>query len=257
MKNYYDLLGVRREAAAGEIKKAFREKAKRLHPDIAGKDAEEAMRKLLTAYEVLSDPERRYKYDRAYTRFVQNAGFDYRTWLRERDDPASRSRLVFFQLLHLEENEAINIWRENGGIHFQMEQYLEREDWMDCLFILAEELDRRGCCYEAFRLLVILVREERRLPYFRHFMEEIENYLKTLVRLRLKPQVDEETWIECMETMLTLGFEARDEARWMRSMAETLLSLGDEAGAGCLIREALKRDPALPRTNRIRRKLKV
>lgn len=257
MKNYYDLLGVRREASTDEIKKAFREQAKRLHPDIAGKGAEEAMRRLLTAYELLSSPERRFEYDRAYTRFVRNAGFDYRTWLRERGDPVSQARLVFFELLHIEEDEAIRIWRKNGGINFQMERYLEREDWMDCLFILAEELDRRQCCYEAFRLLVILVREERRLPYFRHFMEEIENHLKTLIRLRLKPQVDEETWIECMETMLTLGFDARDEARWMRSMAETLLSLGDEAGAGHLIREALKRDPALPRTNRIRRKLKV
>jgi hypothetical protein len=257
MKNYYDLLGVRREASTGEIKKAFRERAKRLHPDIAGKGAEEMMRKLLTAYEVLSSAERRCEYDRAYTRFVQNTGFDYRAWLREKGDPESHAKLVFFELLHLEEDEAIAIWRKNGGLHFQMELYLQREDWMDCLFILAEELDRRQCCYEAFRLLVILVREERRLPYFRHFMEEIESYLKTLVRLRLKPQVDEETWIECMETMLTLGFDARDEARWMRSMAETLLSLGDEAGAGHLIREALKRDPALPRTNRIRRKLKV
>ncbi|MDR1251552.1 MAG: DnaJ domain-containing protein [Treponema sp.] len=258
MNNYYDLLDVRSEASTDEIKKAFREKAKRLHPDIAGKGAEEAMRKLLTAYEVLSSPDRRYEYDRAYTRFVRNTGFDYRTWLRERsNDLTSQAKLIFFELLHLEEDEAINIWRKNGGVNFRMEQYLDREDWMDCLFLLAEELDKRQYGYEAFRLLVILVREERRLPYFRHFMEEVENYLKALIRLRLKPQVDAETWIGCMETMLSLGFQAHDEARWMRSMAETLLDLGDKDAARYIIQGALKRDPALPYTKRLRHGLKV
>lgn len=258
MHNYYDLLGVSNDASSGEIKKAFREKAKRLHPDIAGKAAEAAMRKLLTAYEVLYNAERRYEYDRAYNRFVKNAGFNYRTWLWEQgDDPASQAKLVFFELLHLEEDEAIAIWRRNGGINFPMEHYLDRDDWLDCLFILAEELDRRQCCYEAFRLLAAIIQEERRLPYFKLFMEEIESYLKALVRFRLRPQVDDETWLGCMETLLTLGFSARDEARWMRSMAETLLALGDETGARLVMREAVKRDASLPPTNRLRRKLKV
>jgi hypothetical protein len=264
VNNYYGILGVRREATTGEIKKAFREKAKRLHPDIAGKGAEEAMRRLLIAYETLSSDERRFKYDRAYSRFVRDAGFDYRTWLRERaGDPenplstACRAKLVFFELLHFEEEEAIAVWRENGGVDFRMEKYLDREDWMDCLFILAEELDRRGCAYDAFRLLALLLREERRLPYFKHFTPELEAYLKTLVRLRLKPQVDSETWVECMETMLALGFPARDEARWMRSLAETLRALGDKAAAEQVLREAQKRGFPLPKAGKRRSRQKV
>jgi curved DNA-binding protein CbpA len=261
VNNYYDILGVAHNATGGEIKKAFREKAKRLHPDVAGKGAEEAMRRLLTAYEVLSSAERRYEYDRAYARFVRNPGFDYRTWLRERaGDPESpermacRAKLVFFELLHLEEDEAIGIWRQNGGVNFQMEKYLDREDWMDCLFILAEELDKRGFSYEAWRLLVILAREERRRPYFRHFAGELRKYLKELARLRLRPQVDDETWIDCMQTMLTLDFPVSDEARWMRSLAETLHALGDESGAEQIVREAVKRGASFSKPNRIRRK---
>jgi len=243
MNNYYELLGVRHDASAAEIKKAFREKAKRLHPDIAGSGdgAENRMRKLLIAYETLSNGQRRYEYDRAYSRFIKVSVFDYRTWLRERDDPASQAKLVFFDLLHLEEDEAIALWRKNGGINFSMEQYLGREDWMDCAFILAEELDRRGDQYEAFRLLVYIVREERRLPYFRHFTEEIEKLVREIVRLRLRPQVDDETWVECMETLLTLEFPARDERFWMKSLAQTLFALGDHAGAEQIKREATKR----------------
>jgi len=231
MNNYYELLGVKSDASAAEIKKAFREKAKRLHPDIAGGGAEGLMRKLLTAYETLSSGQRRYEYDRAYSRFFRASVFDYRDWLRRRGDPESRAKLVFFDLLHLEEDEAIALWRESGGMDFPMERYLGRESWMDCAFILAEELDRRGDCPGAFALLVYILREERRLPYFRHFTEEIEKFLRDIVRLRLRPAVDDAAWAECLETLLTLGFPARDEAGWMRSLSRVLLDLGDRSGS--------------------------
>jgi len=241
MNNYYELLGLRPDASTPEIKKAFREKAKKLHPDIAGESDGSQMRKLLTAYETLSSGHKRYEYDRAYSRFMANPVFDYRTWLREReDDPESQAKLVFFELLHLEEDEAINIWRKNGGINFHMEKYMDREDWMDCSFILAEELDRRGHCFEAFRLLENIIREERRKPYFGIFTPELERYTREIVRQRLKPQVDDETWIECMETLLDLGFSARDTAYWLRSLAQTLLKIGDKAGCQQVLKEAKK-----------------
>jgi len=241
MNNYYELLGLRPDASASDIKKAFRGKAKKLHPDIAGESAGAQMRKLLTAYETLSNEQRRYEYDRAYSRFMANPGFDYRTWLREReDDPASQAKLVLFELLHLEEDEAIRIWRKNGGIYFQMERYMDREDWMDCCFILAEELDRRGHSYEAFRLLELIIRAERRKPYFGIFTPELEKYTREIVRRRLRSQVDDETWIECMETLMDLGFSARDTAFWLRSLAQTLLKIGDSAGSRQALNEAKK-----------------
>ena len=223
MISHYELLGVRENATAQEIKKAFREKAKRLHPDIAGEGAAAEMRKLLSVYETLSDKNRRAEYDRVYNRFAEKyrgeQGFDYRSFLRERkDDPESQAKLIFFELLHLEEETAISIWQGLGGLEFPMEQYLDREDWMDCTFILAEELAKRDRCFEAFALLVMIVREERKKPYFKHFMQDVETFLKELVRLRLGKTVDEETYIECLEAMLELGFSSRDRARWMRSI---------------------------------------
>jgi len=242
MNNYYELLGVERGASAGEIKKAFREKAKRLHPDIAGKTAEDQMRKLLTAYETLSSEERRYKYDRAYSRFVQAVSFNYRTWLQEQgDDPASQAKLVFFELLHLEDDEAIAIWRRNGGVNFPMEKYLDRDDWLDCCFILAEELDKRQYCYEAFQLLTLVLSEERKQPYFRLFTPEIEKLIREIVRLRLRPQVDDETWVACMETLLGLDFPVRDTNYWLRSLAQGLYALGDRVAAEQIMRASKKR----------------
>ena len=262
MTNYYELLEVSQNAPAKEIKRAFREKAKRLHPDITGDTGADAMRKLLAAYEVLSDADRRFEYDRAYNRFAVNfrgkKGFDYRSFLEERkDDPESQAKLIFFELLHLEEDSALQIWRREGALEFRLEKYLDREDWMDCTYILAEELSKRQMIYEAFVLLLSLVREERKQPYFRHFMAEVENFLKELVRLRLRQAVSVETYIECMAALLGLGFSSRDEARWMRSIAESLVSLGELDEASYYFRGALKKDPKLPNTVQLRRKLHV
>lgn len=63
-KNYYDILGVSKDASAEEIKKAYLKLAKKYHPDTSKKDnAEEMMAKINEAYDVLSDERKRAKYD--------------------------------------------------------------------------------------------------------------------------------------------------------------------------------------------------
>ena len=60
-ENLYEILGVQKSATKAEIKKAFREKAKKFHPD-AGGDAEK-FKKISEAYEILGDDEKRKNYD--------------------------------------------------------------------------------------------------------------------------------------------------------------------------------------------------
>jgi len=82
-RDYYEVLGVSRNATDEEIKKAFRKLAHQHHPDKnpGNRKAEERFRELAEAYQVLSDAERRSMYDRfghaAFEQGAGPAGFDF------------------------------------------------------------------------------------------------------------------------------------------------------------------------------------
>jgi molecular chaperone DnaJ len=73
--DYYAVLGVRRDADADEIKKAYRRLARELHPDVnPDPQTQERFKEITQAYEVLSDTEKRYRYDRGADPFASGAG---------------------------------------------------------------------------------------------------------------------------------------------------------------------------------------
>ncbi|MBR1497395.1 MAG: molecular chaperone DnaJ [Oscillospiraceae bacterium] len=77
-RDYYEVLGLSKGAGDDDIKKAYRKLAKQYHPDLhpGDKAAEEKFKELNEAYEVLSDPDKKAKYDQfGHAAFDPNAGF--------------------------------------------------------------------------------------------------------------------------------------------------------------------------------------
>ena len=230
MINYYDVLGVPTNSTPQEIKRQFRRRAKEIHPDVRPEDGGAAgeMRLLLAAYETLGDRNRRLEYDRSLGAVAAERGFDYREFLRSRhDDPVSQARLVFHDLLTDHADEALEVYeRLRSTDAFPLERHLSREDAMDGAFLLAEVYEARGRLREAGDLYTRLYRLERERPYFRHFIDEVIERLRTLTCTRMAPSIPPSELIGRLAELIALDFSRRDTAVFYKKMAEAWSALG-------------------------------
>ncbi len=269
MQDCYKLLGVSPSASQAEIKRAYRKRAKELHPDIpvdwkGAERRDELMRELIRAYETLSDPARRSEFDSLYGVYcryqAQRAdGFDYRRWLLERDDDESKAKLIFFDLLHDLEDEAVREYlaRRASPGGFDLSRYFDREDFMDCGFIMAEELGFRLEWYEAFQLLSEVIGLERERPYFRHFFPEVVAFARDIARTKLVGAVEDELALDALETALELKLGKKDDAVILRNMAQCYERIGEARTAALCLNRALSLDPALTGIKELRRRLEA
>ena len=259
MKTYYEILNIDITSSSDEIKRAFRKRAKEIHPDVNPfhNSNPAGMQSLLLAYETLMDPIRREDYDRRHFIFQPEVRFDYREFLRSRpDDESLQSQLVFFDLLHQRENEAIDLYDrlvERDG--FRLDRYLDREDYMDCAFLLAEEYENQMSYGPAFELLLDIVDYEADRPYFRHFFLEVTERLRTLVCFKMPALMAAEDVIEYLNRLIALDLPAKDVAFYLKKAAELYLEIGNSSAASEYLERGLAMDDKLGGTKKLRERL--
>lgn len=250
MEDCYKILGVRHDATAAEIRRAYRLKAKLLHPDASQNPrTTEEFRRLVRAYEILSDTRQRSLFDESYfTRFHRGRhnrsadSFDYRNWLLARSDEESRAKLIFFDLMHGREDDAVAEFKRMSMSHagFRLARWFAREDFMDYGFILSEELVLRQEYYDAFILLEQIIRMEWSYPYFRLFFPEVKALAANVLKNHLEGKIADELALDCWERALELGFGKSSDAGFLRKMAAAYRRMGDEGTALICEEEAFR-----------------
>ncbi|MGO8694218.1 MAG: J domain-containing protein [Rectinemataceae bacterium] len=270
MENYYEVLGIGADASTSQVKSAFRRQAKKHHPDMsAARDsspaggaastraADAAMRLLLEAYRMLSDPERRRAYDRSMRRrAAEEGGFDYRLFLKARpDDPQSQAKLIVFDLIHELEDEALEVYERSKSFgDFRLERWLERGEAMDADLCVAEEYEKRERWLKAYNIYLRLIVMEKERPWFRYFFDVVALRFRTLVLLKLPKILDEEDFIDRLEEAVSLDVSKRDSAQFLRKKAEVQLRRGETAEAVESLRRASSLEPRLAGLSALRRR---
>jgi curved DNA-binding protein CbpA len=249
LEDCYKILGVRPNATAAEVRRAYRIKAKQLHPDASrSTETTEEFRNLVRAYEILSDARQRSLFDESFfmrhhtARHKSSDNFDYRIWLLAREDDESRAKLIFFDLMHHREDDAVSEFKRMSMTHagFRLAQWFTREDFMDYGFILSEELVLRAEFYDAVVLLEQIIRMERSYAYFRLFFPEVLELTRQVLKQRIDGQVSDELALDAWERALDLGFGNADDAFFLRKMASVYTRLGDTATARICEEEAYR-----------------
>lgn len=259
--NYYDVLQVDTGCSSEDIKKSFRRLAKELHPDVDRTDQHNAerMHVLLQAYETLIHPDRREQYDRTHAFTRKKYSFNYREFLRsEPENPEACSKLVFYDLLNGFIEEALETYnRSMKTPGFDLSNWLDREDYMDCAFLLAEALEERGEVYRAFMLLIKTVEYEQSKPYFRHFFSEISERLRRIISLRMPGCISSEAYLQCLELLVEFDLNPRDTAFYLKKAAEIYCDKHEQHRAADYLHRAYNLDPKLSGTKKLLEKLTV
>ena len=248
MNNFYKILGIREDATLAEIKRAYREKVKILHPDLSGDIThKDEFDEVVKAYRVLSDQRQRNIFDESFFTKMHHStqaadAFDYYKWLSARDDEESRAKLIFYTLMRGKEDEAVAEFKRMQMNHadFSLKKWFTREDFMDYGYILAEELVIRSEYYDAFILLEQIIQMEYSYTYFYIFFPEVLEFTLSILKKNIDRVIPDELALDVFERALDLNLGPQNDSFFLMKMGEEYHRLGDDATAEICRRESEK-----------------
>jgi len=256
-KSYYEILNVDRTASQAEIKKAFRRLAKKYHPDTNPEDdgAAEKLDMVMRAYRVLSNERERARYDvmlRTQGADEGEEGDGYVT-------VTERAQGILEDLLSGRGEQALEeydeLCEEEG---FELTDHLDMRDYLDCLFLLAEQCEHEERYQQAAELYEELYQREKEPPRHRYFVEEVKDRIKKLYSRKLPHEADSpQDEIACYERILDFDVDRSEKAFLLKKIAEVHCRIGQMDKSREIFKKALELKPGLKGTATIREQLGI
>ena len=209
---------------------------------------------MIVAYRVLSNERERARYDvlmQSGPAFQEEARRTQARTLKEFADEMLSDLLAGRGRRALATYDEL---RERGD--FRLDGYLEAKDYLDCLFLLAEQCERANRFPEAATMYEELYEREKEPPRQRYFFEEVEARIKKLYSRKLpRDAQNPEEEIACYRRILDFELDKSEKAFILKKIAEVYCRVGNDGRAKEIFAEALNLKPGLKGTATIRESL--
>lgn len=267
--DHYATLNVEENATAREIRAAFKRLMLEAHPDKNPKRqewSERRVRELIAAFEVLGTEKARAEFD--LRRSAARASRDRRrSTLKRADqpfffrkkDPESRALLILHHLTHRHPRTAVElleIMEREFGKGF-LREHLERQDYLDALFLLAEHYTSRRKYAQAAGHLQSFYTEESAARFPRHYLPEVVRLLKDLYLRKIPGSSASPEALRALQAASDLQLTRSEEAQRLRKLAEVHLARGELDLARKALEGAERLYPLSPSAERIRKKIEA
>ena len=208
-KNYYEVLGVSSSASEEDIRRTYRQKVLEAHPDKNPERrewAEGRIRELIVAYEILSDEATRRALD-SFLRASGSSRANGEPLFFHRETPGCGAKI-------LDEME------EEYGRDF-LYDYLAHEDYLDCLFLLAEHHIREKSFLSAAERLRAFYHQECQARHPRHYLDQVIDLLRDLYLKKLPKILDPALQVTFLVEAGEFRLSRKDELRRLRLLIDT------------------------------------
>jgi curved DNA-binding protein CbpA len=260
--NYYCILGIDINASDSDIKKAFRNLAKKFHPDKNPGDeqtAEQKFKQIISAYQVLIDRDKRHKYDLTLKKLYKEAELKRRSRFTKKtqNDEKTLCQMILVELLRPDKQKALQLYESlvEKISNFRLDKYMSDADTRDCEFLLAEAYHQMGRLSQAEFLYSRLLEKEKKKAYFYHFAQEIRVLLKSIYVQNINKSEKSTDVLSNLQKILAMKFSAYETAWVYKKAAEAYYRLNNIENAINSLKCAFEINPELPGAKKISRKL--
>ena len=229
--NHYEVLEVASSASSTEIRDSFKRLVLEAHPDKnphRPEWSEKRIRELIEAFDILGNEESRGQFDRTMGIRRRVTKVQEKPFFYYKKDPEARALLILHHLMNKRSQVALALLEEaeaQEGDHF-LSTFLDRPDYLDCLFLLAEHLVESRQYREAVTRLSAIYVHEKDARFPRHYLDQVVERLKDLYLRKLPRFAPDDEVLAGLEAAYDMGLTRTEEVQRLRRLVQLLAGQG-------------------------------